>query len=299
MAEAPDVVRPGADALERAAVPTRHVSSTRIVAVRGASLEIRADRVVAEEPLEIRVAGPGQDPVAVAVTMRTPGQEGELAIGFLRTEGLIGDGDVVRVRFGSPSTLAAPDDTVVVQLRDRFDASRVAERHFVATASCGICGKASIDEVAVKCEPLPDGPVVRRAVLLGLPDALRAAQRAFDETGGLHAAGLFATDGSLVVAREDVGRHNALDKVVGSQAVAGGLPLHDRILMVSGRVSFEIVQKAAVAGIPIVAAVSAPSSLAIDAAERLGVTLVGFLRGDGFNVYAHDRRIDLSDLLGG
>ncbi len=299
MAEAPDVARPGTDTLESDAVPTRHVSSTRIVAVRGASLEIRADRVVAEEPLEVRAAGPGQEPVAVAVTMRTPGHEGELAVGFLRTEGLIGDGDVVRVRFGSPSTLSAPDDTVVVQLRDRFDPSRVAERHFVATASCGICGKASIDEVAVKCDPLPDGPVVRRAVLLGLPDALRAAQRAFEETGGLHAAGLFATDGSLVVVREDVGRHNALDKVVGSQAVAGRLPLHDRILMVSGRVSFEIVQKAAVAGIPIVAAVSAPSSLAIDAAERLGVTLVGFLRGDGFNVYAHDRRIDLSDLLGG
>jgi FdhD protein len=299
MAEAPDVARPGADAFEPGAVPTRHVSSTRIVAVRGASLEVRADRVVTEEPLEIRAAGPGQDPVAVAVTMRTPGHEGELALGFLRTEGLIGEGDVVRVRFGSPSTLAAPDDTVVVQLRDRFDPSTVAERHFVATASCGICGKASIDEVAVKCDPLPEGPVVTRAVILGLPDALRVGQRAFDETGGLHAAGLFTPSGELVVVREDVGRHNALDKVVGSQAVAGRLPLHDRILMVSGRVSFEIVQKAAVAGIPIVAAVSAPSSLAIDAAERLGVTLIGFLRGEGFNVYAHDRRIDLSDLLGG
>jgi len=288
---------PGADALADSVAPTRHVASTRIVAVRGPSLEVRADRVVAEEPLEIRAAGPGQEPVAIAVTMRTPGLEAELAVGFLRTEGLIGDGEVVRVRFGSPASLSAPDDTVVVHLRDRFDASRVAERHFVATASCGICGKASIDEVAVRCDPLPDGPVVSRAVLLGLPDALRSAQRAFEETGGLHAAGLFATDGEPVVVREDVGRHNALDKVVGSQAIAGRLPLHDRILMVSGRVSFEIVQKAAVAGIPIVAAVSAPSSLAIDAAERLGVTLVGFLRGDGFNVYAHDRRIDLADLL--
>lgn len=289
-----------ADALElEPDAPTRHIASTRIVAVRGGSLEIRADRVVAEEPLEIRACGPGQEPVAVAVTMRTPGHEAELAVGFLRTEGLIGSGDVVRVRFGSPSTLAAPDDTVVVQLRDRFDPSRMAERQFVATASCGICGKASIDEIAVRCEPLPAGPVVRRDVILALPDALRTAQRAFDETGGLHAAGLFDAEGTLVVAREDVGRHNALDKVVGSQFVAGKLPLHDRILMVSGRVSFEIVQKAAVAGIPIVAAVSAPSSLAIDAAERLGVTLVGFLRGDGFNVYAHDRRIDLADLLAG
>ncbi|HEY3524210.1 MAG TPA: formate dehydrogenase accessory sulfurtransferase FdhD [Candidatus Limnocylindrales bacterium] len=289
----------GADALAEsaAAAPARHISSTRVVAVRGSELEIRADRVVAEEPLEIRAAGPGQEPIAVAVTMRTPGHEAELAVGFLRTEGLIGEGDVVRVRYGDPSRLSAPDDTVVVHLRDRFDASRVAERQFVATASCGICGKASIDEVAVRCEPLPEGPVVSRSVILALPEALRAEQRAFDATGGLHAAGLFGADGSVVAVREDVGRHNALDKVVGSQYVAGRLPLHDRLLMVSGRVSFEIVQKAAVAGIPVVAAVSAPSSLAIDAADRLGVTLVGFLRGDGFNVYAHDRRIDLSDLL--
>jgi FdhD protein len=299
MAEGLDVAQPGTDARGTGAVPTRHIASTRIVAVRGTSLEVRADRVVAEEPLEIRAAGPGQEPVAVAITMRTPGHEAELAVGFLRTEGLIGNGDVVRVRFGSPSELAAPDDTVIVQLRDPFDASRVAERAFVATASCGICGKASIDAVAVACDRLPEGPVVRREVILALPDALRAAQRAFDETGGLHAAGLFTPHGDVIVVREDVGRHNALDKVVGSQLVAGRLPLNDGILMVSGRVSFEIVQKAAVAGIPIVAAVSAPSSLAIDAAERLGVTLVGFLRGDGFNVYAHDRRIDLADLLVG
>jgi FdhD protein len=278
-------------------VPTRHVASTRIVAVDGSSLEVRADRVVAEEPLEIRAAGPGQEPVPVAVTMRTPGHEAELAIGFLRTEGLIGDGEVVRVRYGNPARLAAPDDTVIVTLRDAFDPSRVAERHFVATASCGICGKASIDAVAVRCAPLPDGPVVARSVVLGLPGALRAAQAAFDETGGLHAAGLFTVTGDLVAIREDVGRHNALDKVIGSQYVAGALPLHERLLIVSGRVSFEIVQKAAVAGIPIVAAVSAPSSLAIETAERLGVTLVGFLRGDRFNVYAHDRRIDLADLL--
>ncbi len=296
-AAAPPPASPGGAPRPDAVEPVRYIASTRIVAVRGGELEIRADRVVAEEPLEIRATGPGQEPVAVAVTMRTPGHEAELAVGFLRTEGLIGDGDVVRVRYGDPGRLAAPDDTVVVHLRDRFDASRVAERYFVATAACGICGKASIDEVAVRCEPLPDGPVVPRAVILGLPDSLRAAQRAFEATGGLHAAGLFTSHGELVAIREDVGRHNALDKVIGSQYVAGRLPLHDRILMVSGRVSFEIVQKAAVAGIPIVAAVSAPSSLAIDAAERLGVTLVGFLRGDGFNVYAHDRRIDLSDLL--
>jgi FdhD protein len=280
------------------APPTRHVTTTRVVAVRGSSLEFRGDRVVGEEPLEIRAAGPGQDPVAVAVTMRTPGFEAELALGFLRTEGLIDGPEVIRTTFGDPATMSQPDDQVTVHLARPFDASRVAERHFVATASCGICGKASLDEIEVRVAPIPDGPVVSRTVILALPDLLRAAQRAFDETGGLHAAGLFTAAGELLVLREDVGRHNALDKVVGSQMLARAMPLHGRILMVSGRVSFEIVQKAAVAGVPIVCAVSAPSDLAIQAADRLGVTLVGFLRGDGFNVYAHDDRVDLRDLLG-
>jgi FdhD protein len=280
------------------APPTRHVTTTRIVAVRGASLEYRADRVVGEEPLEILAAGPGQTPVAVAVTMRTPGNEDELAIGFLRTEGLIEGPEVVRVQAGNPAEMNQPDDRAIVRLSRPFDASVVAERHFVATASCGICGKASLDEVAIKSAPLKAGPVVSRPVVLALPDLLRAAQRAFDETGGLHAAGLFTPTGELIAIREDVGRHNALDKLVGSQLLAKAMPLGQRILMVSGRVSFEIIQKAAVAGIPIVCAVSAPSDLAIEAADRLGVTLVGFLRGDGFNVYAHDERIDLRDLVG-
>ena len=278
--------------------PTRHVTTTRIVAVRGSALEYRADRVVGEEPLEIRAAGPGQDPVAIAVTMRTPGFEDELAVGFLRTEGLIEGPEVLRIERGDPDEMNQPDDQVTVRLARPFDASVVAERHFVATASCGICGKASLDEVAIRSDPIPPGPVVRRSVVLALPDLLRAAQRAFDETGGLHAAALFTPSGELIAVREDVGRHNALDKLVGSQVLAKAMPLHDRILMVSGRVSFEIVQKAAVAGIPIVCAVSAPSDLAIEAADRLGLTLVGFLRGDGFNVYAHDERIDLRDLLG-
>ena len=279
--------------------PTRHVTTTRIIAVRGDGLEVRADRVVGEEPLEIRAAGPGQKPVAVAVTMRTPGYEDELAVGFLRTEGLIEGPEVLRVETGDPSMMNQPDDIAVVRLSRAFDASQVAERHFVATASCGICGKASLDEVALRAEPIPAGaPVVARSLILALPDALRAAQRAFDETGGLHASGLFSPGGELLVLREDVGRHNALDKAIGSQVLAGRLPLHDTILMVSGRVSFEIVQKAAVAGIPILCAVSAPSDLAISAAERLGVTLVGFLRGDGFNVYTHDDRIDLRELVG-
>ena len=278
--------------------PVRHVTSRRIVAVRGESLEVRDDRVVGEAPLEIRAAGPRQEPVAVAVTMRTPGNEAELAVGFLRTEGLLDGQEVLGTSGGDPGALSQPDDTIVVRLSRTFDDSKVAERHFVATASCGICGKASIDEVALRTEPLPEGPVVSRSVILALPDLLRAAQRAFDETGGLHAAGLFTPKGELLALREDVGRHNAIDKLVGSQVLAGAMPLHDRVLMVSGRVSFEIVQKAAVAGIPIVCAVSAPSDLAIETAERLGVTLVGFLRGDGFNVYAHDARIDLRDLSG-
>jgi FdhD protein len=273
------------------------VTSTRVVAVRGASVEFRGDRVVGEEPLEIRVAGPGQDAVAVAITMRTPGSEAELAIGFLRTEGLIHGSEVLRTTSGDPASMNQPDDQVTVHLARAFDASRIAERRFVATASCGICGKASLDEVAVRSDPIPPGPVVRRTVILALPDLFRAAQRAFDETGGLHAAGLFSPAGELLLLREDVGRHNALDKLVGAEVLAKRMPLHDRILMVSGRVSFEIVQKAAVAGMPIICAVSAPSDLAIQAADRLGVTLVGFVRGDGFNVYAHDERVDLQDLL--
>ena len=278
--------------------PVRHVTSHRIVAVRGDSLEVRDDRIVGEAPLEIRAAGPRQDPVAVAVTMRTPGHEAELAVGFLQTEGLLDGQEVLGTTGGDPRSLSQPDDTILVRLSKPFDDSKLAERHFIATASCGICGKASIDEVAMRVDPLPEGPVVGRSVILALPGLLRAAQRAFDETGGLHAAGLFTPSGELIAIREDVGRHNALDRLIGSQVLVGARQLNGFLLMVSGRVSFEIVQKAAVAGIPIVCAVSAPSDLAIETAERLGVTLVGFLRGDGFNVYARDARVDLRDLSG-
>jgi len=294
------------------ALPIRHVTTTKIVSVRGSELVVRDDLVVGEEPLEIRVAGPRQHPVSVAVTMRTPGNEDELAIGFLTSEGLLSGGNegeprnvgaahvaIAGVEYGDPGFMAEPDDAIVVRLTKRFDASKIPARNFVATASCGICGKASIDSVAVRAEPLPKGlPVVARSVILTLPGRLRKAQVAFERTGGLHAAGLFETDGRLVAVREDVGRHNALDKLIGSRVKVRELPLWDRILLVSGRVSFEIVQKAAIAGIPIICAVSAPSDLAIRLADRLGVTLVGFLRGDGFNVYTHDVRIDLRDLLG-
>jgi FdhD protein len=272
----------------------REASHARVIAVRGGQATAREDRLSGEEPLAIRACGPGQEPVAVAVTMRTPGHEDELAVGFLRTEGLIDDATEIRaITRGDPGTHAQPDDEVTVHLAAPFDASRVAERHFVATASCGICGKASLDEVEVRCDPIPAGPVVAPATLLALPDRLREAQSVFEATGGLHAAGLFDPHGRIVALREDVGRHNALDKLVGSQLLARALPLHDRIVLVSGRASFELVQKAAVAGAPILAAVSAPSDLAVEAAERLGLTLVGFLRGDGFNVYAHHERIEL------
>ena len=275
-----------APSMERQA--TRHA----IVAVRGASVEQREDRLAGEEPMAIRVAGPGQDPIDVAVTMRTPGDEADLAAGFLRTEGLIDDpADIVAIEAADPGTNAEPDDEILVRLRRPFDAARIADRHFVATASCGICGKASLDDLGVRCAPLPDGPVISGDILLQLPQRLRDHQAAFSHTGGIHAAGLFEADGTLVAAREDVGRHNALDKLIGSRFLAGELPLHGRIILVSGRAGFELVQKAAVAGASVMAAVSAPSDLAVEAAERLGLTLVGFLRGDGYNVYARPDRL--------
>lgn len=242
--------------------------------------------------MAIRVAGPGQAPVDVSVTMRTPGHEAELAVGFLHAEGLLHDRDeVASVELGDPGEVARPDDEVLVRLRRPFDPALLAERHFAVTSSCGICGKAALDDVHVRAAPIPDGPVVTPEVLWSLPGRLREAQAVFEATGGLHAAGLFEPDGTLVAVREDIGRHNALDKLVGSRLLAGELPLHGQIVLVSGRAGFELVQKAAVAGAPILAAVSAPSDLAVEAADQLGMTLIGFLRGDGFNVYTRPDRV--------
>ena len=276
--------------------PDDRASTARdVLVVRGRSAERRPDWLAGEEPMAIRVAGPGQAPLDVAVTMRTPGHDAELAVGFLVSEGLLAPADLasVTVEIGNPATVATPENELVVRIGRPFDAASVPARAFVASASCGICGKASLDDVVIRCAPLPAGPLVDAAVVAGLPDQMRAGQALFEQTGGLHAAGLFDASGTLLAVCEDVGRHNALDKLIGAAALGGDLPLHGRILAVSGRVSFEIVQKAAVAGIAVVAAVSAPTDLAVSAAERLGMTLVGFVRGGGFNVYAGAERIVL------
>jgi FdhD protein len=233
------------------------------------------DEVAVEEPLEIRVDGE-----ALAVTMRTPGHDEELALGFLFGEGLIDDARTA----GPPADLAGN----VVEVEGPL-LREPGRRRFYATSSCGVCGKGALEEIAVISAPLPDGPTVDRALLAALPDRLR--QPGFERTGGLHATGLFATDGELITVREDVGRHNAMDKVIGRALLDGALPLHDRILCVSGRLSFELVQKAVVAGAPVLVGVSAPTSLAVQAAVDRGLTLVGFARTTTANVYTHAHRV--------
>ena len=269
----------------------RNVTAVRIVAVNDGVRSERPDVVATEEPMEIRAGGPGQEARAVAVTMRTPGADFELAAGFLFTEGLIAPGDVRRVAYCDDlGDEEQRYNVVTVTIERPFDHDRL-RRNFYATSSCGICGKAALDDVEVRCAPVATGSPVSAEVLVSLPGKLRSKQRVFDRTGGLHAAGLFTTDGELVALREDVGRHNAVDKVIGEQVLAGSMPLADHVLQVSGRASFEIVQKAAVAGIPIVSAVSAPSSLAVEAGERFGMTIVGFVREGRCNVYTHPERV--------
>lgn len=246
------------------------------------------DEVVREEPLEIRIGG-----VPVAVVMRTPGHDEELALGFLATEGIVDEPAAIRsVRHCS--VIEDPDaENNVIQaiLADgvEVDLARL-RRNMFASSSCGLCGKATIEQVMVRCEPLRDDTRVGAAWLCSLPDRLRAEQDVFSRTGGLHAAGLFTAGGDALVVREDVGRHNAVDKVVGWALGRGLLPLRDHVLMVSGRVSYEITLKAAEAGISVLAAVSAPSSLAIDLAAEVGLTLVAFVRERRLTIYtAHER----------
>ena len=275
-----------------AAAGRSRVAPARVIAVRDGRARERSDDVAAEEPMEIRAAGPGQKQIRVAVTMRTPGNDFELAVGFLVTEGLLAPRDVATVAYCEQPEAPRGEDrynVVTVGTRTPFDLG-TAERNFFASSSCGICGKAALEAVTVRCERIVDEAATDRETLLALPGELRLGQRDFERTGGLHAAGLFETSGRLLLLREDVGRHNAVDKVVGALALEGEDGT-GRMLLVSGRLSFEIVQKAAVARVPIVCAVSAPSSLAVEAATALGVTAVGFLRPGGFNIYAHAERI--------
>ena len=260
----------------------------RISATGDGPAGAKADLLAVEEPLEIRIGGQ-----ALTVTMRTPGDDLDLAAGFLFTEGLLPPAvDLRQIRMCDENVADATLEVSPAALGRATDARR-AQRNFLTTSACGVCGKESIDAIRVRSryDLAADQVRVPPSVLTSLPDRLREAQRVFASTGGLHAAGLFGSDGSLLVLREDVGRHNAVDKVIGWALRAGRLPLTGHILLVSGRASFELVQKAAVAGLPVLAAVSAPSSLAADLADEVGMTLVGFLRGSSMNAYTGVERI--------
>jgi FdhD protein len=233
------------------------------------------DHVAIEEPLEIRVDGS-----PLAVTMRTPGDDEELALGFLFGEGLIDSPRAVNLTDNLAANIVEVDGPL---------AHEPQTRRFYATSSCGVCGKGALEEVAVHADPVPAGPVLDRSLLAALPDGLR--QPGFERTGGLHATGLFDRQGVLLYSREDVGRHNAMDKVIGRALLDGLVPLTDHVLCVSGRLSFELVQKAAVAGAPILVGVGAPSSLAVSLADDRNMTLCGFARGGRVNVYTHPERV--------
>ncbi|MFE5855596.1 formate dehydrogenase accessory sulfurtransferase FdhD [Streptomyces sp. NPDC056500] len=271
----------------------RATERRRTLRIRDGVVSTRPDTLVAEEPLEIRLNGK-----PLAITMRTPGDDFALATGFLVSEGVIGTAEELRsITYCAGATADGVNtyNVVDVRLAPGVTVPDISlERHVYTTSSCGLCGKASLDAVRTSTRfPIADTPPVRvtPALLAALPDRLRAAQRVFDRTGGLHAAGLFSESGELLDLREDVGRHNAVDKLIGRAVQQGGLPLSRAVLLVSGRASFELAQKAVMAGIPVLAAVSAPSSLAVDLASESGLTLVGFLRGSSMNVYAGEGRI--------
>lgn len=267
----------------------------QIDALRDAGNVHRADAIAVEEPLEIRLikdgsAENGGTGRPVSITMRTPGNDVDLAVGFLFGEGLVREPhDIIDVRLCGPT-----GNVVRVTLRADLplDLDRL-NRNFYTTSSCGVCGKSSIEAVTASAgvRHVSGDLVVRESVLRALPEALKTAQAGFTETGGMHAVGLFTGEGALLASREDVGRHNAMDKLVGSALRAGELPWSERIVLLSGRASFELIQKAMMAGVPVVAAIGAPSTLAVDLAESAGITLVGFLRGGGCNVYCHPARV--------
>ena len=264
------------------------------------------DLLAAEEPLEIRIGyGPAtqRQQKSISVTMRTPGQDFELALGFLYTEGIIHHpGDISQIKYCTEANTKENNDNVVrAELKEHvsFEMSKL-ERNFYTTSSCGVCGKASIDAVRTVCEmkDLPDDLQVSAELIYTLPDILRKQQNVFEYTGGLHGCALFSQEGQLILSREDVGRHNALDKLIGAALAKGadmieGFPFADYILLLSGRASFELLQKAAMAGIKIVAAIGAPSSLAVEIAKEFGITLIGFLRDKSFNIYSGEERVKI------
>lgn len=275
--------------------PGGTVRARVMVVADGREQPARRDSLATEEPLELRIAAGGERRT-LAITMRTPGADFELAAGFLYGEGVVTRaGQIRRITYCTDAEADAEQRYNIVNVE--LDAARLPDlptldRHFTTTSACGVCGKASLDALKVRGCAIPEGgPVVDAEVLYGLPDALREAQGLFESTGGLHAAGLFEADGTLLAVREDVGRHNAVDKLIGWALLDGRTPLDRQVLMVSGRTSYEITQKALAAGIPMVCAVSAPSSLAVSLAEEFGMTLVGFLRGRRFNVYAGAERV--------
>ncbi|HXQ79544.1 MAG TPA: formate dehydrogenase accessory sulfurtransferase FdhD [Thermoplasmata archaeon] len=276
--------------------PTERI---RVTEVRSDRSVEREDEAAAEEPLEIRVV-PGEadraGPYQIAVTLRTPGSDFELAVGFLFSEGLLrAPEDVTRIAYCTDPGELQHHNIVNVSLAAGvpFDRERF-RRNFYSTSSCGVCGKAALDQIRARVDRPPVGRFrISSETLESLPGRITSAQRVFDRTGGLHAAALFRPEGDLLLLREDVGRHNALDKVVGSRFLAGSLPDSNTLLLVSGRAGFELVQKAAVAGIPFLAAIGAPSSLAIALAREQGMTLVGFLREGRFNIYCGQDRVAL------
>ncbi|MGI8691202.1 MAG: formate dehydrogenase accessory sulfurtransferase FdhD [Thermomicrobiales bacterium] len=280
--------------------PRTSKTRVRVWTVDGEQTRPHADHLATEEPLEIRVLAGGERRI-VAVTMRTPGADFALAAGFLFAEGIITRREEIRriTYCVDPEIHAAQRYNIVnVELRAGTLPDLAAlERHFMTTSACGVCGKASLDALHLRGQiAVPPGPAVSATLITSLPDRLRAGQGLFDVTGGLHAAGLFDSEGNLLAVREDVGRHNALDKLIGGALLDSEVPLHDHIILVSGRVSFELVQKALAAGIPIICAISAPSSLAVSLAAEFGMTLIGFLRGERFNIYAGMERVHVGKL---
>lgn len=279
--------------IERPPNQTTH----EVVRFRHGALTPDNDVVAAEEPLEIRLLwqdGATAHRESISITMRTPGHDFELATGFLHGEGILHSAaDLADVSYCMDEDEEQKFNIVNVTLRPglEFDMARL-ERHFYTTSSCGVCGKAALEAVEVQgCVVLAPGPIVSTEAICRAPHALRAAQEVFENTGGLHAAGLFTPDGRLIALEEDVGRHNAVDKLIGGRLMADEMPLDDRFLLLSGRASFELVQKALMARIAVVAAVGAPSSLAVELASTFGLTLVGFVRDASFNIYCHPERI--------